>query len=549
MTVLGAYPVGIEEPTPPVALDLLALPQPALSDAVLLVECTATDGILTTLGGALTLGAEPVGILPGGLTGGQVPLQWSDVDWTSQPGDLRPSTHFEGRLSDISLERALPLDPSAERRVAAALGEIIIDNTDGAYDGTAEGLAIDGRPVTLSLLGSRGAAYADRRVLFAGVGRAWRTDRRQLRINVASLAYVLDVPMLGLYGGTGGADGGEDLAGKVVPEAWGRVRNVPPPQLDAGLLIYQLHAREIGEITGVYVRGAPLDAGAGYGTYSALAAATVLPGTYAWAITPTGSYMRLGSSPDGTVTADLWGQPGGASIPRMMRLVLARGGVLANPATFDSAEGYVPGTAGIWLAEQLTFADAINRLAAGGGLWWGDDGSGSVVVGRVSAPAGPGGVALDQDSILDDLEPLEPPVPAWRVVLTYRRNWSPLSGTDLVPEPTITEARRLELAATGRSTAVQIDARRVRNAQARDIALETLFDDEGDAAVLGNNILTLLAPGRTLWRVPGGLSGWGLALGQQARLTWPRYGLAAGRDVRVVGQSARGNRLDLTVLG
>lgn len=549
MTVLGAWPVGIEEPAAMPALDLLALPQPALSGAVLLVECTATDGTLLASGGALTLGAEPVGILPGTLSGSDVPLQWSDVDWTSQPGDARPSTHFEGRLSDISLERALPLDPSGERRVAAALGEIIVDNTDGAYDGTAEGLAIDGRPVTLSLLSDRSAAYADKRLLFAGVGRGWRTDRRQLRITTASLAYALDVPMLGLYGGSGGADGGEELAGKVIPEAWGRVRNIPPPQVDAGLLIYQLHARDIGEITGVYVRGAPIAPGAARATYAALAAATVLPGTYDWAITPGGSYLRLGSSPDGTVTADLWGQTGGATIPRMMRLMLWRAGVMPNPATFDSAEGYVPGAAGIWLAEQVTVADAISRLAAGGGLWWGDDGSGSVVVGRVSAPAGPGGVLLDQDGILDDVEPLEPPVPAWRVVLGYRRNWSPLSGTDLVPEPTITEARRLELSGASRSTAVEIGARRVRNAQARDIALETLFDDEGDAAVLGNNILTLLAPGRGLWRVPAGMSGWGLALGQQARLVWPRYGLAAGRDVRVVGQSVRGNRVDLTVLG
>ncbi|RVT97892.1 hypothetical protein EOD42_08870 [Rhodovarius crocodyli] len=549
MTVAGAWPAGIEEPAARVALDLLALPQPALADAVLLVECSATDGVLVTTGGPLTAGILPAGILPGRVSGGDVRLDWSDVDWTSQPTDTRPNVHFEGRAGDITLERSLPLDPAGERRIAAALGEIPVDNTDGAYDGTAEGLAIDGRPLSVSLLGHRSAAYADRRLVFAGIGSGWRADRRLLRITAASLAYVLDVPMLGLYGGTGGADGGDELRGKPVPEAWGRLRNVPPLQVDAGLLIYQLHARQIGEITGVYVRGAPIDAGAGYSSYSALAAATVPGGTYSWAITPTGSYLRLGSSPDGTVTADLWGQPGGASIPRMMRLMLARGGVATNPAAFDSAEGYAPGTAGLWLAEQVTFAEAISRLAAGAGLWWGDDGGGSIVVGRVSAPGGPGGILLDQDSILDDVEPLEPPAPAWRAGLGYRRNWSPLSGTDLVPEPTITAARRQELAEASRRVSVEIAARRVRNAQARDVTLETLFDDEADAMALGNNILSLLRPGLGLWRVPVGMMGWGMGLGQQARLTWPRYGLAAGRDVRVVGQSVRGNRVDLTVLG
>lgn len=548
--ILGDFIIGDPGALPGLpAFDLLAPDQPSVSDAVLLVEAMATDGEVTVTALADVLGDAIIGEPPASIVGGTVALDWSDRGWTSLPSDTRANVHFDGRAADVTIDRALPLRPDGARRVAVAVGDIGLSNGDGALDATARALAVDGQPITLSLLRNRASAYADRRVIFRGVGADWRADARALRLRARDLTYTLDVPMLGTYGGTGGADGNADLKGKAIPEAWGLCRNVAPVALgDGGLQIYHLHARAVQAITGVYVRGAAITAGTARASYAALAAASVAPGTYDWAITATGSYIRLGSAVDGTVTADVLGDTSAANtIPAIMRGIMSRAGATWSQAGFATLDAICPGTAGLYLGEQITFADALSRLAAGGALWWGDDGTGVITGNRVAAPNGNSGLLLDETVIVADVEPLDAPSIAWRVTAGYRPNWSPLSGADLVAS--LTDARRLELTEARRSVAVADAARRGRNAQALDVAIETLFDTEAEAQGVAQNVLSLMRPGLSLWRVPCNAFGLGLALGQQARLIWPRYGLSGGVDVRVVGQTIRGRRADLLVIG
>lgn len=550
--ILGAAILGAMGAIPaPPSFDLLAPNQPSVSDTVLLIEAVATDGAVSVTRTPEILGASVLGVSPVTITGGTVALDWSDRDWTSLPSDARPNLHFAGRAADVTIDRALPLRPDGARRVAAAIGEISLSNADGRLDATARALAVDGQSLTISLLRSRASAYADRRVIFSGVGADWRADARALRLRARDLTYSLDGPMLGTYGGTGGADGSADLKGKPIPEAWGLCRNLAPVALgDGGTQIYQIHARQLQAITAVYVRGAPITVGTQRASYSTLAAASTLAGTYDWAITATGSYLRLGSAVDGTVTADVQGDASAGyagTLPAMMRGILTRGGASLSAAGFANLDAICPGAAGLYLSEQLTFAEALTRLAAGGALWWGDDGTGRITANRVAAPNGSSGLLIDQTVILDEIEVLDAPAIAWRVTVGYRPNWTPLAGADLVSS--LTAARRLELTQARRSVAVSDAARRGRHAQALDLTLETLFDDEAEATGVAQNMLSLMRPGLSLFRVPCNAFGLGLALGSQARLVWPRYGLADGLDVRVVGQSIRGRRADLLVIG
>ena len=531
------------------AFDLLAPDQPSVSDAVLLVEAVATDGTVTVTAMSEILGDAILGDGLASVVGGTVALDWSDRDWTSLPADTRPNVHFAGRAGDVTLDRALPLRPDGARRVAVAISDIGLDNGDGALDGTARLLAVDGQPVTLSLLRNRASAYADRRVIFSGIGADWRADARSLRLRARDLTYTLDVPALGTYGGTGGADGNADLRGKAIPEVWGLCRNVAPVALgDGGRQIYQVHAGAVQAITAVYVRGAAITAGTQRASYAALAAASVAAGTYDWTITAAGSFIRIGSAVDGTVTADVQGDTAAAStIPAIMRAILARAGASWSDAGFADLDAICPGAAGIYLGQQVTFADALTRLAAGGALWWGDDGTGVITGSRVAAPFGNSGLVLDETVIVADVDPLDAPAIAWRVTAGYRPNWTPQTGTDLVSS--LTDARRLELTEARRTVAVDDAGRRGRNAQALDVTIETLLDNEAEATGVAQNVLSLMRPGLNLWRVPCNAFGLGLALGSQARLVWPRYGLSEGVDVRVVGQTIRGRRADLLVIG
>ena len=531
--------------------DLLAADQPSVSDAVFLIEATATDGSLIVTPGVDILADGMLADGEGVVTGGTVALDWSDADWTSSPTDDRSNIHFEGRAGEITIDRALPLRADGARRVAVALSGVDIINADGAWDAASRALAVDGQPVAISILQSRASAYSTRKTVFSGIGLDWRADARTLRLRARDLTYILDVPMLGTYGGAGGADGGDDLKGKVIPEVWGVVRNMAPVALaDGGLQSYQIHARQVRAITGVYVRGAVITAGTEHANYAALAGATVAGGAYDWCSTAAGTYIRLGSAVDGTVTVDVQGDASttySAAIGGMMRRILSRAGASLSTPGFDNIEAIAPGAAGIVFADQVTFADALNRLAGGGFFWWGDDGAGVITAGRTAPPFGEGSAALDETVIVDDVERMDDPGIAWRVTAGYRRNWSPISGTDIASG--LTDARRLELSEARRIVAVSDAARLSRNAQAEDVTIETLFDAEADASGIASNVINLMRSGLNMWRVPCNAIGLAFVLGQQARLTWPRFGLSAGLDVRVIGQAIRGRRVDLLVIG
>jgi hypothetical protein len=233
----------------------------------------------------------------------------------------------------------------------------------------------------------------------------------------------------------------------------------------------------------------------------------------------------------------------------MMRRIATRGGAVISAAAFDAMEAQSPGPAGLLVADGGTYADALSALAAGGALWWGDDGTGVIGVSRLALPVPEGAVSLTEEVILDELEPMDPPPVVWRVTVRYRRNWLPLSGTDILPAPTVAEARRLELSEPSRSVVLVEPARRDRNANAVEITVDSLLDAEADALSLATNLMALYSPGRGMWRVPLGAAGHGLALGQNAVVRWPRFGLRDGRAVRVVAQSARGRDCAVTVFG
>jgi hypothetical protein len=55
-----------------------------------------------------------------------------------------------------------------------------------------------------------------------------------------------------VYAGTGGVDGGADLAGKRKPLCFGNPRNVSPVLLVPSLLIYQVHDGSVAGIDNVY---------------------------------------------------------------------------------------------------------------------------------------------------------------------------------------------------------------------------------------------------------------------------------------------------------
>lgn len=114
----------------------------------------------------------------------------------------------------------------------------------------------------------------------------------------------------------------------------------------------------------------------------------------------------------------------------------------------------------------------------------------------------------------------------WRIAVGYRKNWTVMGDADLVPAPTITEALRQELKQNYRldGTGLNDVARLTRHPGAIDMVVESLFDEQADAAALAAQIFAMFAPGRELWSIPLANTGHRVGINAAINLTWPRGG-------------------------
>jgi len=261
------------------------------------------------------------------------------AEFATQPNDNPPNWPFRGALQQpLNFKRSL-LNGTDIGTFASGDGVLIVDNTDAFYDFLIGQYAVDGRPIVVKI-GRAGDLYANYLPIFVGKGFDWIISEATVTVTIRDNGYRLVVPAQpNIYGGTGGADGGADLANKRKPRAFGYLLNVSPPLVVPASLIYQINDGPVYAITAVYDRGAALTIGTDYPTYAALLAAATAAGHYDTCLAL--GYFKLGSVPNGTVTADVSGDTTGgdfafkaAAIVR--RLVVGTAG-LSDPQDLYSA--------------------------------------------------------------------------------------------------------------------------------------------------------------------------------------------------------------------
>src|SRR5215218_3470456 len=237
-----------------------------------------------------------------------------------------------------TLQRTLRVDRtivsgSGFGAMSASWGELELINADGYYDDLIQYYAMDGRRVVVTI-GQLGRPYNSYRTIFDGTASGWSIEEDVLRIALRDNGYKLEVPASKtLYGGTGGLDGGTDLKGKRKPLAFGAVENCSPVLLIPAEQVYQLHDGPVNAITAVYDRGSALTVGSDYADSVQLRAATVAAGSFATCIAE--GMFRLGSTPAGTVTANVQGDKTGgtyvSTTGTIIRRLLARSTPIADP--------------------------------------------------------------------------------------------------------------------------------------------------------------------------------------------------------------------------
>lgn len=535
---------GGPPPVPAAITEIMRAPESAVQ---YLVEIDAFFGGRRRPGGDVIAptGALATADLPPGaaVAGGVVETRLGDRHWRGHPDDpTRANRLYEGRVRvPLVWEWQAPLEPEDGARAQTAFGEIEIANGDGALDGLVAEGAVDGRRVTVRRGPVMGRGHStDFLVAIDAVAVAWEGDDATLRLQLRDHTYTLELPLqTETYEGTGGLEGTEDLAGKPKPLLFGRCRNVTPVAVDPTVLLYQAHDGPMLAVDGVFDRGVALPLDADYPDPASLMAASIPDGFHATCLAH--GLIRLGAPPDGLVTADARGDAEPFYADRLdtiaLRILIDRAGVPAGriaTSTFAGA-GALGGEMGLFIghAERPTTSEVVSRLMGAVAGWWGQDRQGRIRAGRLTAPERQPPVMTLGPADIIAIERLAWLPPRWRVRAAWRPNWTP-QQLDLAEG--VTPERRQFLAEADRVVESHDLQVRIRHREARDPEpLRTFYEHEQDAKATTDFLMELLGEDRALWSVTVKRIGWRAAMGRAVQVRYPRFELAQGRRLLVVG--------------
>jgi hypothetical protein len=395
-------------------------------------------------------------------------------------------------------------------------GQIAVLNEGGVRDAWLTE-AWDGRALSL-YLGDPSWDRADFRPILSGRCQdIVAPDRQHLALLLRGKEHALGVSIqTSLVGGT------EATANHAKPLTYGQCFNVEPVLLDASLHKYQVHDGAIEAITDVREDGVstPYTADLGAGTFV------------------------LTNAPTGRITADVKGaKPSGSYkvkcadiIEHIVTSRAALTGADLDATNFSAFATTCPQTLGLYIRDGggATVAEALDALVSSVGGFWTFSPAGLLTLGRLEAPSGAADLELTADDAEEDgVELLARVTPVKTVRLGYQRNWS-VQSDGLAGA--VTEANRAAYGTEYRvATATNGGIGTTHLLAQEPDVIPTLLVSASDAATEASRRATLWGSIRTVHRLRSFSSPLALRLGQQAKLTHPRFGFSAGATGIVVG--------------
>lgn len=300
------------------------------------------------------------------------------------------------RVTNANIASVTSLNGVSWRPAMASEPELSMRTFKGDFDGQATvGVGsmsiLLGQIVQLDANAKRFAWGSTKVKIWAGVaGQAWpwtqyfdgevdaftsQDGKVSLTLKVSTKPFEREALYLS-YAGTGGLEGGSDLAGRPKPWLLGRCKGVEPVLINATDSVFQVSAYgAISAVTGLFERGAAFGASAGdYPTYAALVAGAIPAGR--WATCLASGLIRLGAPPYGTITADVDGDAPGGTWRRKTGEIITRiatgAGLLSSDldatsmTALDTALAAFPnqGRIGVYLTEQIDVMSLAAQLAA-----------------------------------------------------------------------------------------------------------------------------------------------------------------------------------------
>jgi len=491
----------LDNSTPDDFAELLKNPE---IDLVYLIELSPySDSVENSVTGTPPLGTGAIAEFGFTTLGGIQNIFISNTGYTTEPSDSPANvSYLPVTENPFNIEKSV-FSGDQFNGNAGSFGAIRILNGDASFDDLVD-LFWDGRTVKV-LAGAETFARDQFVTIFDGVASGIEYDEDEIVINIQSKDRILDVEFSqNLYEGTGDLEGGDDINGTPKPIAYGECRNVTPVLVDAANLVYQVHDGAMEAIDDVYDRGVALTDG---GDVDDITTASPSAGQYLTQLS--GGYFKLGSSPDGQITADIKGDNDGGYvnlsgeiISRILQTKLGSqsfGTAEIDQGALNALDDQVTGKIGLYIRQETTAKRIINDILTPLQCYWTFKRNGQFTAG-VGIDPGESVLTITDNSIVDrELEALEVSTPAWRVILGYAKSWTVQNNTDLATATT--DAQRTFVSEEYRKIITEQRNVRTKSPNAIEKKFNTLLATESDALTEASRIQNIFNKKRTTYRV------------------------------------------------
>lgn len=505
-------------------------------------------------------------------TSAEVVLRYSTGrGFITAAADTPATTPYEPVIEQaVEIVRSIFAPGTTQGQSKIGFGDLVLLNPDGELDVLLP-YSFDGRSVVIK----RGLASATTLVsfttIFVGTMEQAEFDVARITIKLRDKQAPLQLPIQPTtYAGTNVLPAGVegvvgDLAGKPKPLLFGVVTNIAPPCVNTARLIYQVNDGAITSLDDVYDRGVALTLEGTYASEADVLDDGQEPSAGMYKVYLAGGLFRLGSSPAGTVTADV--TQGATAADRtaaalyeavLLHMGVIAGDILASDLTALDAKNSAE--CGIYIDTETKAAEVLDAIANSVGAWWGVNAAGEYRIVRLEKPAGSAVLSFVADDLIgppvrQSTADIERGLPAYKVTVRYARNYTKQT-TDVAGS--VTDARRAELAEEWREATATDTSVQTVHLLAAALSYDSLFATAADAATEAARRLTLRSVQRHRFNitVPFTSETSVIDLGDTVGLLHPRYGLTIVGDevgqlfvVLSVEPDARSGQLTLSLWG
>ncbi len=471
--------------------------------------------------------------------GGVESIYISDAGYLTKPTDSPANTSYLPLTDNPFQFDVSILNGNEFRGGAPSFGSVRIKNGDKELDALM-GYYWGGRSVKV-YAGSPDFTRSQFVKIFDGLAQSVEGDEDEIIINLSDKQSILESNFeQNLYEGSGGLDGGEELAGKPKPLVYGACKNVPLTLVDSANLIYQVHDGSIEAVTKVFDRGVELT---NEGDVADITGESVSASSFKTQLS--GGYIKLGSNPDGRITANVQGDNTGGYVDeigsitsRLLKTKLDLSNFSdeeIDQGALNAIDQSINSSLGFYTQDSTNLKAVIDALFVPAQCYWAFSRLGEFTGGVLGSPSSPS-LTLTADNIEDDsFEVLNVIPPAWRVSIEYDRSWLVQNEDDMASGAATAQKDFAKQQYRKITTENRIVRGKTTNAY--EVSFSTLIDSETDALAQIARFEQMYRSQRQVIRIKALKLLFRVFIGDVITLTLDRYGYESGKDFIITNVS------------